>query len=81
LVYSGKSALDLYNVFMQDTLKKEHRKKHKNKEMAETHLYTIKVASLEFCFVCVSRNMLLISQSDCICIYTDNIYYFLGGSR
>jgi hypothetical protein len=63
LVYSGKSALDLYNVFMQDTLKKEHRKKHKNKEMAETHLYTIKVASLEFCFVCVSRNMLLITQS------------------
>jgi hypothetical protein len=43
LVYSGKSALVLYNVFMQDTLKKEHRKKHKNKEMAETHLYTIRL--------------------------------------
>lgn len=37
----------MYNGFMQDTLTKEHRNKYKTKEMAETRLYTIKVAQDE----------------------------------
>jgi hypothetical protein len=49
LVYSEKSAQDLYNGFMQERLRREQEeKKHKIEKNAEAYLYTIVKVFLAF---------------------------------
>jgi len=53
LDYYGKSALNLFNGFMQKRLKKEQEEEeHKNKQNAEALLYTI----IKVFIACFPRN-------------------------